>query len=152
VTPPEVELAGLEQDVHELGEWLAVVDRQHVEEYVAAIAEAERVRLIVDYVAAEANRPRLAGQPAAPTATGTTVGGACGGATNGADAFIGRESGGNPDIANPSGAWGCYQIMPDTWRGAGCDEFGTHGSASVEAQAACASKLPLSAWNASGPT
>lgn len=85
----------------------------------------------------------------APQATGE-----CGGATNGADRFISRESGGDPNVWNTqgSGAWGCYQIMPGTWAGAGCNELGAHGSASVSAQAECASRLPLSAWSSSGPT
>jgi hypothetical protein len=82
----------------------------------------------------------------APAPTGGATG-ECGGATNGADQFIMRESGGNPNAYNPSGAWGCYQIMPGTWAGAGCDELGAHGSASAAAQAQCASRLGLSAWN-----
>ena len=86
--------------------------------------------------------------PVRPTPVYSTVTGECGGATNGADQFIGRESGGNPNIYNTggSGAWGCYQIMPGTWRGAGCDEFGSHGSATPAQQAQCASRLPMSAW------
>ena len=87
--------------------------------------------------------------PPAPAAEAThTIGasGACGGATNGADQFIQRESGGDPNAYNPSGAWGCYQIMPGTWAGAGCDQFGAYGSASASAQAQCASRLPMSAW------
>src|SRR5262245_53395525 len=80
---------------------------------------------------------------------GATVGGACGGATNGADRFIGRESGGNPNARNASGAWGCYQIMPGTWASS-CSDLGQHGSASTQAQAACASRLPSSSWAASG--
>lgn len=80
---------------------------------------------------------------------GTAVGGSCGGATNGADRFIGRESGGNPNARNGSGAWGCYQIMPGTWASS-CSDLGAHGSASTQAQAACASRLPSGAWAASG--
>lgn len=109
---------------------------------VAAAAEAEQA-------AAAANARR----PAAPTSRGggggSNVGGACGGATNGADAYIGRESGGNPNARNASGAWGCYQIMPGTWSGS-CSDLGQYGSASTSAQAACASRLPSSSWAASG--
>ena len=83
--------------------------------------------------------------------TSSSVGGACGGASNGADAYIGRESGGNPNARNPSGAWGCYQIMPGTWSSS-CSDLGAHGSASTSAQAQCASRLPSSSWSSSGPT
>jgi soluble lytic murein transglycosylase-like protein len=80
---------------------------------------------------------------------GGSVGGSCGGATNGADRFIGAESGGNPNARNASGAWGCYQIMPGTWRSS-CSDLGQHGSASTDAQAQCASRLPSSSWAATG--
>src|SRR6266516_4476227 len=102
--------------------------------------------------AANASKPK----PVAPTGRGGggsggggNVSGACGGATNGADAYIGRESGGNPNARNPSGAWGCYQIMPGTWSSS-CSDLGQYGSAGTSAQAACASRLPSSAWAASG--
>jgi len=111
----------------------------------AAAAEAEQAA-----AAANARKPK----PVAPTGRGgggggSSVGGACGGATNGADAYIGRESGGNPNARNASGAWGCYQIMPGTWSSS-CSDLGQYGSASTSAQAACASRLPSSAWAASG--
>ncbi len=86
-----------------------------------------------------------------PAPSGGASTGACGGATNGADAFIARESGGNPSARNPSGATGCYQIMPGTWSGS-CSDLGSQSGASTGAQAACASRLPLSSWSASGPT
>ena len=112
----------------------------------AAAAEAEQAA----QAAAAANAKK---KPVAPTGRGGggggSVGGACGGATNGADAYIGRESGGNPNARNPSGAWGCYQIMPGTWSSS-CSDLGQHGSASTSAQAECASRLPSSAWAASG--
>lgn len=112
----------------------------------AAAAEAEK--------AAEAAANAAKAKSAARTGRGGSsssgsVGGSCGGATNGADAYIGRESGGNPNARNPSGAWGCYQIMPGTWNGS-CSDLGQYGSASTQAQAACASRLPSSSWAASG--
>jgi soluble lytic murein transglycosylase-like protein len=110
-------------------------------------AEAERAA-----AAARASKPKP--KPVAPTGRGgggggASVGGACGGATNGADRFIAAESGGNPNARNPSGAWGCYQIMPGTWRSS-CSDLGQHGSASTGAQAQCASRLPSSSWAATG--
>jgi hypothetical protein len=71
--------------------------------------------------------------------------GACGGASNGADQYIGRESGGDPSAANASGAYGCYQIMPGTWA-ASCSDLGPEGGSSAGTQAQCASRLPLGSW------
>jgi hypothetical protein len=118
------------------------VQAQQVDSFLQAAAAAE-----AEQAAAAANARK---KPAAPTGRGgggggSSVGGACGGATNGADAYIGRESGGNPNARNASGAWGCYQIMPGTWSSS-CSDLGQYGSASTSAQAACASRLPSSAW------
>jgi hypothetical protein len=108
----------------------------------AAAAEAEQA-------AAAANAKKKAAAPTGRGGGGGSVGGACGGATNGADRFIGAESGGNPNARNSSGAWGCYQIMPGTWQSS-CSDLGQHGSASTDAQAQCASRLPSSSWAATG--
>jgi hypothetical protein len=106
-------------------------------------------------IAAAAARVRDAATPASPRAAAITVGnggggggGSCGGATNGADQFIHRESGGNPQAVNPSsGAYGCYQVLGSTWASACGDINGGHPQGSSPAQqAACASRLPLSAW------
>lgn len=113
--------------------------------YVVARARADLVAYLASIpppVAVESTMEPA--HPVAAPATGAV--GACGGATNGADQFIMRESGGDPNALNPSGAWGCYQIMPGTWAGAGCDDLGPYGSASPAAQAQCASRLPDSAW------
>jgi hypothetical protein len=124
--------------------WTEAFNAHQAELFLQAAAAAE-----AEQAAAAAN----ARKPAAPTGRGggggSSVGGACGGATNGADAYIGRESGGNPNARNPSGAWGCYQIMPGTWSSS-CSDLGQYGSASTSAQAACASRLPSSSWAASG--
>lgn len=122
--------------VHQLAEFLSVAGD-------AFLADLHAARTAV--------MESLAPPPPEPVRTpygaSQTVSGACGGATNGADRFIARESGGDPNIWNTqgSGAYGCYQIMPGTWNSS-CGDLGTHGNATVEAQAACASRLPLSAW------
>jgi Transglycosylase SLT domain len=126
--------------------FLDAVQAQQLDEFFQAAAAAE-----AEQAAAAANARK---KPVAPTGRGgggggTSVGGACGGATNGADAYIARESGGNPNARNASGAWGCYQIMPGTWSSS-CSDLGAYGSAGTSAQAACASRLPSSAWAASG--
>ncbi len=126
--------------------FLDAVQAQQLDAYLQAVAAAE-----AEQAAAAANARKKA---VAPTGRGGgggggNVGGACGGATNGADRFIGAESGGNPNARNSSGAWGCYQIMPGTWRSS-CSDLGQHGSASTDAQAQCASRLPSSSWAATG--
>jgi soluble lytic murein transglycosylase-like protein len=125
--------------------WVEAFQAHQAELFYQAAAAAE-----AEQAAAAANAKKKA---AAPTGRGGggggSVGGACGGATNGADRFIGAESGGNPNARNSSGAWGCYQIMPGTWQSS-CSDLGAHGSASTEAQAQCASRLPSSSWAATG--
>jgi hypothetical protein len=125
--------------------WVEAFQAHQAELFYQAAAAAE-----AEQAAAAANAKKKA---AAPTGRGGggggSVGGACGGATNGADRFVGAESGGNPNARNSSGAWGCYQIMPGTWQSS-CSDLGAHGSASTEAQAQCASRLPSSSWAATG--
>jgi soluble lytic murein transglycosylase-like protein len=140
--PVDSALAAASQAVAEK-RWIEAAQAYQLELFYQAVAAAEAEK-------AEAAKAR---KPAAPTGRGgsggSAVSGSCGGATNGADRFIGAESGGNPNARNPSGAWGCYQIMPGTWSGS-CSDLGQHGSASTEAQAACASRLPSSSWAATG--
>lgn len=125
--------------------WVEAFQAHQAELFYQAAAAAE-----AEQAAAAANARK---KSVAPTGRGGggggSVGGACGGATNGADRFIGAESGGNPNARNSSGAWGCYQIMPGTWRSS-CSDLGAHGSASTDAQAQCASRLPSSSWAATG--
>lgn len=143
---------------------------QEVSAYLAAL-EAERIeheRQVAEYVegvlraqAEELARAQRSSQRTqVASIPSPSVTGQCGGATNGADQFIQHESGGNPGVYNTqgSGAWGCYQIMPGTWASS-CGpnsplgpvteangEIANHGGASPTAQAACASRLPMSAW------
>jgi hypothetical protein len=130
--------------------WVEAFNAHQAELFYQAVAAAEAERAAEAAAAANARKKAVA-----PTGRGggggggSTVGGACGGATNGADRFIGAESGGNPNARNSSGAWGCYQIMPGTWQSS-CSDLGQHGSASTDAQAQCASRLPSSSWSATG--
>src|SRR5215218_6112085 len=132
--------------------WVEAFQAHQAELFYQAAAAAEAEQAAQAAAAANARKKAVA-----PTGRGggggggggSSVGGACGGATNGADSYIGRESGGNPNARNPSGAWGCYQIMPGTWSSS-CSDLGQHGSASTEAQAQCASRLPSSSWAATG--
>jgi hypothetical protein len=117
--------------------WIEAAERHRLELFFEAVAAAEAEK------AAAATKAK----PVARTGSvgGGSVGGACGGATNGADRHIGPESGGDPNARGAGGAWGCYQIVPGTWS-ANCSDLGQHGSASTDAQAACASRLPASSW------
>jgi soluble lytic murein transglycosylase-like protein len=128
--------------------WVEAFQAHQAELFYQAAAAAEAERAAEAAAAANAKKKAVA-----PTGRGGggggSVGGACGGATNGADRFIGAESGGNPNARNSSGAWGCYQIMPGTWSSS-CSDLGQHGSASTDAQAQCASRLPSSSWSATG--
>lgn len=113
--------------------------------------EADRLKREADEALAQAQA--RASMAPAPPSTGSSgqrpslAPGPCGGATNGADAYIARESGGDPAVHNAggSGAYGCYQIMPATWASS-CSDLGPLEGSSAQAQAACASRLPLSAW------
>src|SRR6266540_1321354 len=128
--------------------WTAGFQARQMELFLQAVADAEAQEAQAQ-AQAQAQRSRAPARTGRSGGGGGNVGGACGGATNGADAYIGRESGGNPNARNPSGAWGCYQIMPGTWSSS-CSDLGSYGSASTSAQAACASRLPSSSWAASG--
>lgn len=139
--------------------WIEGWQARQLELFYEGIMKAEAEKAAAAEAAAAAAAAKARAPKPAPARTGrvggggggSNVGGACGGASNGADAYIGRESGGNPNARNPSGAWGCYQIMPGTWSGS-CSDLGSHGSASTSAQAECASRLPHSSWSSSGPT
>jgi hypothetical protein len=134
--------------------FVTAIRGQEIAAYVSAVEAAEAEAAWVAELARQAAAARVQAQAAHPAGRAVTPSsGACGGATNGADRFIGRESGGSSNVYNQqgSGAWGCYQIMPGTWASS-CSDLGAHGSAGAGAQAACASRLPLSAWSASGPT
>ena len=139
--PVEGALMAASQDA-QLRQFFDAVHAQDVDRFFQAVAAAEVEK-------AAAAKSKSAARTGRGGSGGGTVGGACGGATNGADRFIGAESGGNPNARNSSGAWGCYQIMPGTWSSS-CSDLGQHGSASTEAQAACASRLPSSSWSATG--
>lgn len=147
---------GVDALVTTLAQIDAFTQELHSEAVSGFVVEADRQyqEFLADFQRAyEAERLAAVRQVIPTRGSSGGTGGACGGATNGADAFINRESKGNPTIYNTqgSGAWGCYQIMPGTWASS-CSDLGQHGSASASVQAACASRLPLSAWASSGPT
>ncbi len=116
--------------------WIAGAQARQMELFLQAVADAE---------AQQSQRSQAPARTGRTGGGGGNVGGACGGATNGADAYIGRESGGNPSAQNASGAYGCYQIMPGTWSSS-CSDLGAQQGSSPSTQAACASRLPQSAW------
>jgi hypothetical protein len=125
------------------------VEQQQVGAYIADVAEAERVlvamggvRDVLDaYVAAVTPPPPpppvRAAQPAAPSGVFSGSGSCFGGPIP--DYIVQRESGGNPMAQNPSGAFGCYQIMPEWWSGScsGMDRY------TIDGQKQCASLI----WN-----
>lgn len=127
-------------------EYSQAVEQARAVEAAVAIAQAAEVARLEAEAALERERARVyvAPQRSAPS----VVSGACGGATNGADQFIQRESGGDPNVYNSggSGAWGCYQLMPMHFGPGGACSDMTYGAASPAQQAECASRLPLSAW------
>jgi soluble lytic murein transglycosylase-like protein len=145
--PVEGALAAASQDAAEK-RFTEAFNAHQAEMFFQAAAAAEAENAAAAERAAKAKSAARTGRGGGGGGGGT-VGGSCGGATNGADRFIGAESGGNPNARNASGAWGCYQIMPGTWA-AKCSDLGQHGSASTEAQAQCASRLPSSSWSATG--
>ena len=145
--PVDAALAAASQAAAE-ARWIEGYQARQMELFLQAVAEAEALEAQRAQAQAQARQaPARTGRGGG--SSGGSVGGACGGATNGADRFIGAESGGNPNARNPSGAWGCYQIMPGTWQSS-CSDLGQHGSASTDAQAQCASRLPSSSWAATG--
>lgn len=91
----------------------AYVERAHV---VDAARQIEAQRRAAEQAAAE-QRSRESYTPPSSSGSGGGSGvGACTG-FNVPDHVIARESGGDPTAANPSGAYGCTQIMPEWWSG-----------------------------------
>jgi len=158
VEPPATASRSSSRPPRLAGDSALVLAQAHVEtvtevgDYLVGLAERDRVLVAIGevdaFLAAMYVEPAVRSTQDAPSQVSGGVSSGCGGATNGADRFIARESGGDPNVWNTagSGAWGCWQILPSTWADAGCDELGAHGSAGVAAQAACASRLPLGAW------
>jgi hypothetical protein len=143
-----LQLAQIEQVAYDLQSVQVFLNDVWAQEAAWAAEQERQAQIAQDLYEAQLQRQQVQQQGNASVGSGTNaVGGSCGGATNGADQFINRESGGDPNIYNTtgSGAWGCYQIMPQTWSSS-CSDLGAHGSADPSAQAACASRLPLSAW------
>jgi hypothetical protein len=108
--------------------------------YVDAVQRANVVTYADAVAAAEAVAPQHAQAASGPTSAGGTVtdSGSCYGGPI-PDYIVTRESGGNPMAQNPSGAFGCYQIMPEWWSGA-CSAYDRY---TIAGQKACAAIL----WN-----
>jgi hypothetical protein len=107
--------------------------------YVEALQAAETAAFLEEATAFFASLPTPTTTPTRAYSSSAPVSGDCYGSDL-PDYIISRESGGDPNARNPSGAWGCAQFMPGTWNGT-CSDLGDHGSASVEAQNECANRL-----------
>jgi Transglycosylase-like domain len=127
----------------------AALDAFYAEQARLETERLEQERLAAEEAARlEAERQARARPPvpAAPRRTSGSVGDCTGFPVP--DAVIQRESGGSPNAANPSGAYGCTQIMPGWWSGAcaGLDKY------SVDGQRACTQIIVNtqgpSAWSA----
>lgn len=141
-TSPVVEilaLAELEAEVPRVIAYIEAVTRDEVGRFIVAVQEAEAAAARAA-AEAEAQRQRDAIRPASPAVpSGVFHGsGSCYGGPI-PDYIVTRESGGDPMAQNPSGAFGCYQIMPEWWSGAcsGLDRY------TIDGQKQCASII----WN-----
>ena len=146
--PPPAEAPQLSQLANEAAAWRVYVGAQVYGAQVSAYFND--LALASFYAGVEAQARAQARQVPAPQPQRVSApsGGSdgCGGATNGADQYIQRESGGNPNISNTSsGAYGCFQILPSTWASS-CSDLGQEYGSAPSTQAECASRLPLSAW------
>ena len=103
----------------------AVEEHRKVNEYLAAV-EAERIRQD------ELERSRQASQRAPAPTRGSTVGECTGFAIP--DYIIQRESGGNPNAMNPSGAYGCAQTLLSHYSSGSCRGLDPY---TIEGQRAC---------------
>jgi hypothetical protein len=118
-------------DMANVATYVAAVQQANVVTYVNAVAEAEAQ-------AYQASRAVQEARPQQQVAAVPDVGG--GGSCYGGpipDYIVDRESGGNPNALNPSGAFGCFQIMPEWWSGS-CSGFDKY---SIEGQKQCAALI-----------
>ena len=96
-------------------------DHRHLVEYISAIqaAEAEQARLEQERLEQERQAQLARSKPVynAPAPMGTAVGECTGFAIP--DYIIQRESGGDPNAHNPSGAHGCSQTLLSHYSGGG---------------------------------
>jgi Transglycosylase SLT domain len=107
--------------------YAALEEQRKIDEYLAAV-EAERVRQAeLARTQSQSNRA-----PALITSGGTTVG-ECTGFSIPAY-IIQRESGGNPNAMNPSGAYGCAQTLLSHYSSGSCRGLDPH---TIEGQRAC---------------
>jgi hypothetical protein len=135
--PPDVQVAQVE---HDFTDWLHAWQMSVVDDYVHAVQMAAVTDYVNAVASAEASAAASRSVPRSSAPSGGTVsgGGSCYGGPI-PDYIVTRESGGNPSAQNASGAWGCYQIMPEWWSGS-CSGFDKY---SVEGQKQCAALI----WN-----
>lgn len=142
LTVPGLSAALAEQEYLATVTYLQAVHDSEVREVVEylqaqAAQEAQAVQAYADAMARQKtvvqSAPAQTQAPSTYSGSGSCYGGPI------PDYIVTRESGGNPNAQNPSGAWGCYQIMPEWWSGA-CSGFDKY---SIDGQKACAAIL----WN-----
>ena len=129
-------------------DYIHALEMQKAVEYVQAVqAQEESDRQAIARLIASQQRPRPVPQPVPQQRSSGGGGGDC--YAGPIPAYIvTRESGGNPTAMNPSGAYGCFQIMPYVWS-ANCSDL----DRGVGGQIECANRISnggtnLQPWSA----
>jgi hypothetical protein len=124
---------------------VAVSDAYAAEQQMLGVEVYVSTSAAIDFVvASQAEDARNAAARVTPRASAPSVSTPAPVSGGGGSCFDGpipayivqRESGGNPSAMNPSGAYGCFQIMPYVWS-ANCADL----SRDVSGQIACAGRI-----------